>query len=151
ALRRPFHLFAWAATLWLAGSAVWEAFYRAAGDKVPHPPGVWDAFFIAAQLLVIAAFVVATRSFISARLATLDAVVVLAAGLALGAPFVRHGLENGADAGSIVTLNRPILSIVVLMILASAALGTWEGVPLSIAMVGLAEVALTIGNLVYAF
>ncbi|MDX6455020.1 MAG: hypothetical protein QOD48_1127, partial [Gaiellaceae bacterium] len=41
-LRRPVLLLALGATLWLIGSAVWEAFYLAGGNKVPHPPGVWD-------------------------------------------------------------------------------------------------------------
>jgi hypothetical protein len=150
-LRRPLLLLALGATMWLIGSVVWEAFYLAAGNKVPRPPGVWDAFFIAAQLLVIAALVLAMRSLISVRLATLDVVIVTAAGVALAAPFVRHGLEHGADAASIVTLNRPILSIVVLMLIASAALRSWEGVPLSMAMLALAEGILTVGNLIYAF
>ena len=88
-LRRPVLLLALGATMWLIGSVVWEAFYLAAGNKVPRPPGVWDAFFIAAQLLVIAALVVAMRSLISVRLATLDVVIVTAAGIALAAPFVR--------------------------------------------------------------
>jgi hypothetical protein len=64
---------------------------------------------------------------------------------------VRHGLENGANLGSIVTLNRPILSIVILMVVASATVTSWEGVPLSMGMLGLAEAALTVGNLIYAF
>jgi hypothetical protein len=150
-LRQPVLLLALGATLWLIGSAVWEVFYLANGDKVPHPPGIWDAFFIAAQLLVIAALVIAMQRFISFRLATLDAVIVTAAGVALGAPFVRRGLEHGANPASVVTLNRPILSIVILMLITSAALRSWEGVPLSMAMLGLAEAILTVGNLVYAF
>ena len=150
-LRRPVLLLALAATLWLIGSAVWEVFYLADSNRVPQPPGVWDAFFIAAQLLVIAALVLAMRSLISFRLATLDAVIVTAAGVALAAPFVRRGLEHGADVASVVTLNRPILSIVILMLIASAALRSWEGVPLSMAMLALAEAILTVGNLVYAF
>lgn len=150
-LRRPVLLLAFAATLWLIGSAIWQVLYLANGNRVPHPPGVWDAFFIAAQLLVIAALVLAMRSLISFRLATLDAVIVTAAGVALAAPFVRRGLEHGADAASVVTLNRPILSIVILMLIASAALRSWEGVPLSMAMLALAEAILTVGNLVYAF
>jgi len=150
-LRRPVFLIALGATLWLVGSAVWEAFYLANRDVVPSPPGVWDAFFIAAQLLVIAGLVLAMRSLISFRLAMLDAVIVTAAGVALAAPFVRRGLEHGANAASIVTLNRPILSIVILMLIASAALRAWEGIPLSFAMLALAEGILTIGNLIYAF
>ena len=150
-LRRPFFLLASAATSWLIGSAIWQVFYVTGGNKIPHPPGVWDVFFVGAQLLVISALVIAMRSFISFRLASLDAVIVTAAGVALAAPFVRHGLENGVNVSSVFTLNRPILSIVVLMLVTSAALRSWEGVPLSMAMLGLAEAALTVGNLIYAF
>jgi hypothetical protein len=150
-LKRPVLLLALGATLWLIGSVVWEAFYLAGDNEVPHPPGVWDFFFIVAQLLVIAALVLAMRSLISFRLAGLDAAILTAAGVSLAAPFVRHGLEDGVDPASITTLNRPILSIVILMVVASAVVTSWEGVPLSMAMLGLAEAALTVGNLVYAF
>jgi hypothetical protein len=150
-LRRPLRLLASAATLWLLGSLVWQAFYTAAGDVVPHSPGVWDAFFVAARVLVIAALVVAMRSFISFRLAALDAIVIIAAGIALAAPFVRHGLEQGVTASSLFTLNRPLLSIVTLMLIASALLGSWEGVPRSLALVGVAEVPLMVGNLIYSY
>jgi hypothetical protein len=37
------------------------------------------------------------------------------------------------------------------MLLVSAALGSWEGLPLSISLMGLGEVALTIGSLIYSF
>ena len=150
-LRRPLLLLALAATSWLVGSAVWQVYYVTGGDRVPHPPGVWDVFFVSAQLLVITALVLAMRSLISFRLASLDALIVTAAGVALAAPFVRHGLENGVSVSSVFTLNRPILSIVILMLVMSAAARSWEGVPLSIAMLGLAEAALTVGNLIYAF
>lgn len=150
-LRPPLLLLAIAATSWLIGSAIWEGFYIAGGEKVPHAPGVWDAFFVGAQLLVIAALVIAMRSLISFRMASLDALIVTAAGVALAAPFVRHGLENGVNISSVFTLNRPILSIVIFMLVASAAFRSWEGVPLSMALLGLAEAVLTVGNLIYAF
>jgi len=150
-LRRPFLLLAIAATSWLIGSVIWQVFYITGGDRVPHPPGIWDIFFVGAQLLVITALVIAMRSLISFRLASLDALIVTAAGVALAAPFVRHGLENGVNVSSVFTLNRPILSIVILMLIASAALRSWEGMPLSMAMLGLAEAVLTVGNLIYAF
>jgi hypothetical protein len=150
-LKRPVRLLAWGATLWLVGSLVWEGFYLAGGRVVPEPPGVWDAFFVAAQILVIVALLIALRLFISIRMAALDALVVVAAGVVLAAPFVWHGLSRGATLASVVTLNRPVLSIVILMLVVSAALGSSEGLPRSMAMLGLAEVALTIGNLVYAY
>lgn len=150
-LRRPVRLLAWAATLWLVGSLVWEGFYVADGRIVPQPPGVWDAFFVSAQVLVIVALLIALRLFISVRMAALDALVVVATGVVLAAPFVWHGLSRGATVASVFTLNRPLLSIVILMLVVSAALGSAEGLPRSMAMLGLAEVALTAGNLVYAY
>lgn len=150
-LRRPVLLLAAGATLWLVGYAVWEAFYLAHGQRVPHPPGIWDLFLVSAQLLVIWALVVAMRSFISIRVASLDALVVTAAGIALAAPFIRHGFQDGVSTSAAITLNRPILSIVILMLICSAALRSWEGLPLAMAMLALAEAALTVGNLIYAF
>jgi hypothetical protein len=46
-LRRTWLFGAWAATLWLAGSLVWYAFFLANGSVVPTPPGIWDFFFSA--------------------------------------------------------------------------------------------------------
>jgi len=150
-LRKPFLLLALAATLWLSGTVVWYVYYFAGGRVIPEPPGVWDAFFVPALLLVIAAIVVALRSLISFRLAALDACVLIAAGVTMATPFVRHSLERGVSAESVFTLNRPLLSIVTLMLLVSAALGSWEGLPRSMALVGLGEIPLTIGNLIYGY
>lgn len=150
-LRTPFLLLATAASLWLVGTVVWYGYYFAAGRVIPEPPGIWDAFFVPALLLVIAAIVVALRSLISFRLAALDACVLVAAGVTLAAPFVRHSLDRGVSAESLFTLNRPLLSIVTLMLLVSAVLGSWEGLPRSIALVGLGEIPLTIGNLIYGY
>ncbi len=91
------------------------------------------------------------RSLISFRIAILDVWAICAATFALGAAFVWRGLEDGVSAGSLVTLNRPILGIVTLVLLASAALGSWQGLPLSVVLVGLGEVGLTIGSLIYSF
>ena len=150
-LKRPFLFLALAASLWLSGTLVWYGYYFAGGRVIPEPPGPWDAFFVPALLLVIAAIVVALRSLISFRLAALDACVLIAAGVTMAAPFVRHSIERGVSAESLFTLNRPLLSIVTLMLLVSAVLGSWEGLPRSIALVGLGEIPLTIGNLIYGY
>src|SRR2546422_933177 len=89
----------------------------------------WVVFFA-----YIAAIIVATRSFLSLRLAAFDACVIVAAGLAVGAAFVGRGLGDEVTAASLSTLNRPILGIVTLMLIVSAALGSWEGLPRSIAL-----------------
>lgn len=150
-LRRPVLLLAFAATLWLSGTLVWYGYYFAGGREVPEPPGTWDAFFVPALLLIIAAIVMALRSLISFRLAALDACVLIAAGVTMAAPFIRHGLEQGVSAASLFTLNRPLLSIATLILLVSAALGSWEGLPRSMALIGLGEIPLTIGNLIYGY
>jgi hypothetical protein len=150
-LRRLLLLLSWAATSWLVGSAVWYGYYFAAGSEVPEPPGTWDAFFLVARILVVMAIVDAMRTLISFRIAALDAVVICAATLALGAAFVSRGLEDGVSAASVFTLNRPVLGIVTLMLIVSAALGSWRGLPLSIVLLGAGEVALTVGSLVYSF
>lgn len=150
-LRRPVLYCAWASTLWLAGSLVWYGVFLANGSEIPSSPGIWDGCFVAARLLLIVAVVVAMRSFVSVRLATLDAVVIVAAGVALGAAFVGHGLDGEVSAASLFTLNRPILSVVTLMLIASAALSSWEGLRRSVVLLGLGEIGLTAGSLVYSY
>ncbi len=150
-LRRLILLLAWAASLWLIGSLVWYGYYFAGGSAIPEPPGTWDVFFLLARLLVIAAVVEAMRSVISFRIAALDACVITAATVALGAAFISRGFEQGVSAAALVTLNRPILGIVTLMLLVAAALGSWQGLPLSISLMGLGEVALTAGSMIYSY
>ena len=77
--------------------------------------------------------------------------MIVAAGVAVGAAFIGRGLEDRVTSGTLVTLNRPLLGIVTLILIASAALGSWEGMPRSIALLGLGEVALTIGSLIYSY
>jgi hypothetical protein len=150
-LRVTFLLCAWAATLWLVGSLVWYGFFLAEGSEVPPSPGVWDICFVAARLLLIGAVLAAIRSLVSLRLATLDACVIVAAGVAVGAAFIGRGLEDRVSAGTLVTLNRPVLGIVTLILIAWAALGSWQGMPRSIVLLGLGEVAITIGSLIYSY
>ncbi|MEZ5101223.1 MAG: hypothetical protein R3C15_15765 [Thermoleophilia bacterium] len=90
-LRRPVLYCAWASTLCSPAPRLVRLFL-ANGSEIPASPGIWDGCFVLARLLLIVAVVVAMRSFVSVRLATLDAVVIVAAGVALGAAFVGHGL-----------------------------------------------------------
>jgi hypothetical protein len=150
-LRRTWLFCAWAATLWFAGSLVWYGFFLANGSVVPKPPGWWDVFFAGAQLLLIVAVANAMRSFALMRIAALDACVICCAGIALGAAFIGRGLENHITVVTLIPLNRPILGIVTLMLIAAAALGSWDGVPRSLALLGLGEAGLIIGNLIYSY
>lgn len=142
---------AWAATLWLVGSLAWYGFFLANGSRVPTPPGWWDIPFVGAQLLLIAAVIAAMHSFDFVRVAAVDTCVIVAAGVALGAAFIGRGLESEVSLLTLTTLNRPLLGIVTLMLLASAALGSWEGIPRSLLLLGVGETGLVIGNLVYSY
>lgn len=144
-------LFAIATSLWFIGTAVWYAYYLAAGGRVPDPPGPWDAIFTIARLTGIAAIVVAMRSIVSFRLAVLDAAVIGAVGIATGAVFVSRGLESDIDASSLVLLNSPLLGTLTLMLIVSAALGSTSGLPLSTALVGAGQGLLTIGSMIYSY
>ena len=150
-LCRTWLLCFWAATLWLVGSCLWYGVFVANGGVVPHSPGIWDLFLVAARLLLIAAIVVAFRSLLSLRLAALDVCVIVAATVAVGAAIVGRGLEDRVTAETLVTLNRPLLGIVTLILMGSAALGTWQGLPRSIVLLGLGEVGLTVGSLIYSY
>ena len=150
-LRTPVLLLAGAATCWLVGAVVWQGFYIANGDAVPPTPGVYDVFFLGARVLILAALVIAMRTVISFRIAALDACVLTAAGVALGAPFVRRGLEDGVSFASLFTLNRPLLSILTLMLVVSAALGSSVGLLRSVALLAVAEIPLMAGNLIYSY
>jgi len=150
-LRLTVLLCAWAATLWLIGSLVWYGFLVAGGSEVPPSPGVWDVFFVGARFLLIAAVVAAMRSLVSVRIALLDACVIVAAGIALSAAFIGRGLEENTSAATLITLNRPVLGIATLMLIGSAALASWEGMPRSIALLGLGEIGLAVGSLIYSY
>lgn len=150
-LRRFCGLLAPAATLWLAGSLVWYGYFLANGSKVPTPLGLWDLLFLAAYSLVLASVWVAMRPAITLRHAASDASVVIAAGVALGAALIGHGLEHGVSTESLATLVRPLFGVVTLTLIASAALGSWEGLPRSIVLFALGQAFITIGSIVYSF
>jgi hypothetical protein len=150
-LRRLVFILGWAATFWLVGTVVWFGYYVAGGNTVPSPPGTWDVFFVLARLLVIVAILDTMRSVISFRIAALDAAVISAAAFAVGTAFVWRGMAHGATTASLVTLNRPLLGIVTLALIASAAVGSAGGLRKSLALMALGEVAITIGSLVYSF
>lgn len=150
-LRRLVFTLGLAATFWFVGWVVWYGFFVAGGNTVPSPPGTWDVFFVLARVLVIVAILDTMRSVISFRLVALDAVVISAAAFALGTAFVWRGMAQGATTASLVTLNRPLLGIVTLALIASAAVGFADGLRKSLALMALSEVAITIGSLIYGF
>jgi hypothetical protein len=151
ALRRLCGLLALAGTLWLVGTLLWLGLYFAGGQSLPPPLGVWDGVFFVAYAIGIVAVVGELRNTISLRGAALDASVIVAAGLAVGGLVVGRELERGLSHESIGTLARPILAIVLVTLIVSSALGDWDGVPISLALVGAAQPVLALGGLVYSY
>ena len=139
-----------AGTVALAGAAVWGySFFRSGVSLVE--PGPWDAFFFIAYTLALAGVVVAVHGLISLTHAVLDALVLLAAGLAVGAAILGRALERGLSGESIASLTRPLLGVVVLTLIVTAAIEARDGVPLSIALVGVGQGFFTVGSLIYSF
>ena len=149
--RSFFLLLGFAASFWLAGSLIWYGYFLADHQKVPPTPGLWDGAFLVAYAFALGAVFVGFRRFVSLRLVALDASVLAAAALAFGAALIGHGLAHGVSAASLVPIVRPLLGIVMVALIVSAALGRWEGLPVPVALVGAGQVFLTVGSFVYAF
>jgi hypothetical protein len=149
--RRLCGVLAVGATLWLAGTLVWLFYFLTGGQEPPGVLGPWDVIFGFAYLLGITALIVELRPAISVRHAALDASVILAAGLAFGSALVGPELEGGINADTVGTLLRPTLGILMLTLVLSAALGRWDGIPVSVVLVGGAQVFLAVGGLVYSY
>jgi hypothetical protein len=144
-------LVAGAATLWLLGSLAWYVEFVKAGNMVPAVDGMWEVAFAAAYALAAAGLYTVLRGAISLRHAALDASIVVAAGSALGAAVAGHGLRSGLDTKLLVAVARPLFGVVMLALVISAALGKWDGLPLSIVLIGLGQIFLTVGGIVYGF
>jgi hypothetical protein len=150
-MRRALFLFGVAALVWTAGTIVWYAEFFAAGATVPEPPGPADGFFLTARLFIIAGIVAGVRSAVSFRIAALDAALITSAGSAVGAAVLGPHLEQDFTTSTLVTLNGPILGVVTLMLLVSAAFGSWEGLPRSFIYLGGGVAALTAGTFIYSY
>jgi hypothetical protein len=150
-LRRLCGSLALAGTLWLGGTLVWSGYFLANGRQPPSALGPWDVIFAVAYLLGIGAVVVELRSTISLRHAALDASVVLAGAVAVVLALSGSDLESAAPTDWAGTLVRPVFGIVMLVLVVSAVLGAWSGVPLSVAFVGAAQAFLALGGLVYTY
>lgn len=150
-LRRFCGFMAAAASLWLVGSLVWYYNFAAAGYRDPPTPGPWDGVFVVAYSLAVAGVFYGLRDALPLRHAVLDASVAAVAGLALGAAIIGHELADGFSVGSLATLLRPLFGVVVLTLIASAAFGAWQGLPLSVVLFAAGQAVFTVGSFVYGY
>ena len=149
--RTMWALLASAASLWMVGLVVWYAVYAANGNTIPDSPGPWDVEYVAAFALSLAGYVLGFRRAIRLRHVALDAAVAIAAALAVGTALVAEGLTDGLSPALLVALARPIFGILTLAVIVSAALGAWEGLPLSTVLLGAGQLPMIGGHLVYSY
>jgi signal transduction histidine kinase len=140
-----------AATLWLVGSLDWYRNFLAGGGTVPPPAGRWFVVFLCAYAVAGLGVYLTLRRAISLRRTALSGSIVGAAGIALGAAIVGRGFEAGVTGQSVVTVVQALAGVAVLTLLASAALASGPGLPLSVVSFGAGQAMLTIGHIVYSF
>jgi signal transduction histidine kinase len=140
-----------AATLWLAGSLDWYRHFVETGGNVPPPAGRWVVVFLCAYAVAGVGVYLTLRRAISLRRAALSGSIVGAAGIALGAAVAGRGFEAGVTGQSVVTVVQALAGVAVLTLLASAALASRPGLPLSIVVFGAGQALLTIGHILYSY
>jgi hypothetical protein len=145
-------LLAAAASMWVVGSTLWYVEFVRRGQEVPDPPGHWTAFYFIAYGLAIAGAYVGLRPAIVLRRAALDLSVVVATTVALGAVVVALYVDVTVSVfDAVVVAGLPLLGLVVLTLVASAALAQWDGLPMSVVLFASGQVFLTIGSLVFSY
>src|SRR4051794_11498269 len=149
--RRMWLLLAEAATLWFVGSVGWTVEFVRNGERIPTPPTWWDALFAVAMILTLSALLIAMRDAIRLTDAALDTLVVVAPGIAVGAAFIDRQVAHGYSGVSLISLYRPLLAIATLMLIVSAALGASDRMRRSVVLIGLGQVCLTAGHLIYSY
>ena len=149
-IRQLWRLLSFSATCWAIGTIGWTIQFESNGEHVLQPPTIWDVPFVCSLTLALIAIVVAIRGAVHLRHAVLDAVVVTVAGLAVGTAFIEQALGRQPSLRALATLNRPIFGVITLVLIASAAAGSSEGIRRSTALLGLGQVFFVAGHLVYA-
>jgi two-component system, cell cycle response regulator len=150
-LRRFWFLVASGVTLWLAGSLVWYVAYRAAGYVDPGSPGPWDAVFLLAYAAVLVGVYHGLRDALPLRQALLDVSVVVAAGLAVGVALVGRELAAGITLEALATVARPLFGLAVVTLVASAVLGAWREIWLSVLLFGAGQAFFTAGSVLFSY
>jgi len=123
----------------VVGSVLWEVAYLGTHGALPHI-GYWTPFMYAAILLALVGVWAGMRGVLHPRDALLDYSIVVAAAASVAILSTEHhgSIALSASPASIDAVVRPLLSLLVLVLLASAALGRWQTLPLPVGLVGIA-------------
>ncbi len=150
-LRQFILLAAGAVTFQGVGSLLWYVAFLQDGSRVPRPPGFWTPFLYVALLLATASAWSAVRSQLRLRQAMLDYSLVFAAGACVAVAVLEHQLHMGLSAETLDAAMRPILGLLLVVLIASAMLGRWQGLPLPVGLVGLALLFNAGGSLWFSY
>ena len=133
------------------GSVLWYVAFLENSSKVPQPPGFWTPFLHVALLLGAAAAWVGVRGALRARQAMLDYSVVVAAGACVAVAVLEQELQSGWSLASLDAAFRPVVNVLLVTLVASAALGRWQGLPLPVGLLALGQLFSAAGDLLFAY
>jgi hypothetical protein len=150
-IRTLWLLLAGAATCWAVGSVGWAIQFEQNRERVPTPPTVWDIPFAIALTVMTVAVALAIRGSIVIRHAALDALVVSCAAISIGTALGERSFQGALSLRTLAALDRPFFGLLTLVLVVSAALGSSEGVRRSTVLLGVGQVFLVAGHLVYSY
>lgn len=120
------------------GSGLWYAAYLNRGGKTLPGLGYWSPLLYLALLLAAGASWTAVRGILVLRDVMLDFSVVVAAAASVAFAVIEPHLNTaGWSPSTVDALIRPLLSLLIVVLIASAILGRWQSLPLSVSLVGL--------------
>lgn len=99
--------------------------------------GVWSAFLYLAFILGIGAAFVGVRDILHPRDAFLDYSIVIAAAASIGVAIIGHHFHGGWSITTADLILHPLLSLLIIVIIGSAALGRWQALPVPVGLVGI--------------
>ncbi len=127
-----------ALSLQVIGTGLWYAAYLQHGSVRLPALGYWSPPLYLELLLASAAVWSVVRGMVRPRDALLDYSIVVAAAASVAFAVIEPHLHTaGWSAQTIAPVVRPLLSLLIVVLIASVMLGAWQALPLSVGLVGL--------------
>jgi len=132
------------------GSVLWYVEYLHRGSGTLPSLGYWSPFLYLALVMAAGAAWTGVRGILRSRDVMLDYSMVVAAVASVAcAVAVHHFRRAGWSLTAVDAVLRPLLSLLVVVLIASAVLGRWQALPLSMGLFG-ASLLMDAGGLLFA-
>ncbi len=137
----PAHLRGWGALtlgalfLQIIANAIWYVDYLHDAPRLPGV-GLWTITLYVALAVAAAAAWTDVREILRPRDAFLDYSIVVAAAASIGAAIVGHHLTGPWTASIVSNVISASLSLLIVVIIGSAALGRWQALPIPVGLMG---------------